>query len=105
MTTKCPAKIKSLEREEAVATKERNMDLSYKGEHGMVVIAKHPDESIKAWVTDRMREALIQEQNAFLQEVGVALRKMKPGQKRILLSRPIRVELQKDADKKVETND
>jgi hypothetical protein len=74
------------------------MKLSMKGEHGLVITADHPDESIRAHITDRLRDALLNEQNAFLQEVGVALRKLKPGQKRVLLSKPIRVELESVVD-------
>lgn len=74
------------------------MKLSYKGEHGFVVTAENPDESIKDWVTAKLKDALVQEELQFFREVKVAMRKLKPGQKRVLLSKPIRVELDKSAD-------
>lgn len=70
------------------------MKLSFKGENGLLIKAEQPDERIQADMAQRLRNALVNEQNAFLEEVRVAMRKLRPGQKRVMLSKRIRVELE-----------
>lgn len=70
------------------------MKLTFKGENGLLIQASHPDERIKVDIAERVRNALTNEQNAFFEEVSVAMRKLRPGQKRVMFSKRIRVELE-----------
>lgn len=74
------------------------MKITYKNAHGMVVHCQNPDEAMKQELFGRVRDSLLKEQDEFVQEVGVALRKLKPGQKRQLRSKPISVEIERVPD-------
>ena len=80
------------------------MKLSYEGEHGVKLEADHPDERIRQYFRDKIKEVIEDEIQSFLEEVSVSFRQMEPGQKKVLKSRPITVTLQmpKEEEKKAE---
>ena len=71
------------------------MKISYKGEHGLIISAEHPDESLTEHLAQRISDSLRNEQNAFIREVEVAIRNLKVGGRRTLRSKPIVVEIEK----------
>lgn len=70
------------------------MKLKMKNELGLVIEVENPDERLKQYFSDRIAEAYNTELVHFLQEVAVTLRKLKPGDKTTIYSKPIEVTLE-----------
>jgi hypothetical protein len=71
------------------------MKLSIKGVNGFKFSSEKPDEALSAYWINRLKEAYDEEAKNFFQEVSVAMRKLKPGGRVKLESRPIQVLLQR----------
>ena len=69
--------------------------LKMTSETGFSLEATNPDESLKSYARDRIRDAYNQEVCNFLQEVAVSLRRLKPGESITLQSKPIEVSLER----------
>lgn len=69
------------------------MKITIKGEHGIEFQATNPDESLKAYHRDRMKQALLDEFSAFMEEVFVTMRQLEPGESKTITSKPIVIEL------------
>lgn len=65
------------------------MKLKIKGEHNFHFVAENPDESLNRYWKNKIGEAWTSEANEFLEEVAVALRKLKAGEKVTITSKPI----------------
>lgn len=73
------------------------MKLEIKGECGFHFKSENPDESLKQYWLDKLKEAYAEELQAFLEEVTVTMRKLKPGENATVESRPIKVTLEREA--------
>lgn len=67
------------------------------------VEANNPDEKMKNYFRQQLADAFTQELKDFIEEVSVALRKSKPGEKIHIESRPLKVDIENTVDEIVET--
>lgn len=72
------------------------MKITVEEETGLKFVAEKPDETLKKYWLEKLRAALANEFQSFMDEVAVAMRKLKPGESVTLESRPIKVTLQKE---------
>ncbi len=75
--------------------------IAFKSEHDISFEAKNPDQRLTEYFREKIAATIREEIYAFTEEVAVALRNMKPGQKRRLSSKPITITLEKSKDEPV----
>lgn len=75
------------------------MKLKYQSDRGLHFVAEYPDEELKRYWTNKIVDAIANEQAAFAQEVAVALRKLPAGKKMTIKSKPIIVVIEKESTK------
>ena len=75
------------------------MKLTFKTETHMKVIAESPDESMKRSFLQSIQDAYNQEAKDFFEEVRVAIRILKTGEKKTIQSRPIEVDIERTLEK------
>ena len=66
-----------------------NMKITWTGECGAKIVANNPDQKIKEYFKQQISDAYYREVNDFMEEVSVAIRKIKKGETITLTSRPI----------------
>lgn len=79
--------------------KGNDMKLTFETETHMKVIAQAPDEPMKKRFADSIMDAYHREAISFREEVIVAIRKLKPGEKMTLKSRPLEVDMERTLEK------
>lgn len=80
------------------------MKLKMKNDRGLVFEAVNPDQHLQQYYQDRIAEAYRQELVNFLQETVATLRKLKPGEKVTIYSKPIEVTLEHCETEQSESN-
>lgn len=71
------------------------MKLKFETENHMKIIAENPDESMKQRFKNSVLQSYHAEAKAFLEEVSVELRRLKPGEKKTVKSKPIEVDIER----------
>ena len=71
------------------------MKLAIKTEHDLIFEATNPDESLKYYWLQQLRQAYEAEVQEFLQECAVTMRNLKAGEQVTVKSKPIKVTLSK----------
>lgn len=71
------------------------MKITVEEETGMTLVCERPDETLKTMTAQKIRNLIEAEVNGFLTEVQAELRRLKPGGKVSLKSRPIEIRIER----------